>query len=114
MQPRQRWQDWVNLMVGAWLFLAPFIVFTAADGAAVWNSYLFGVLVVVFAFSALIRPQAWEEWVNLVIGVWLILAPFLLGFTDEVAMMWNHILVGVIIGADAIWAVLSRPSPAHA
>ena len=114
MQPRQRWQDWVNLVAGSWLFVAPFVVFTTAGSAAVWNSHLFGVLVVVLAFSALVRPQAWEEWTNLVIGLWLILAPSLLGFADQAGMMWNHIIVGLVIGADALWAALSSPSPAHA
>lgn len=109
----QRWQDWVNLVLGGWLVLAPFIGIGAGGDVAAWNSYVSGALVAIFAIAALARPQQWEEWTNLVLGAWLILAPFVLGFTDQAGPMWNHILVGLLIGADALWAAL-QPAPRRA
>ena len=35
--------------------------------------------------------------VNVVAGVWLIAAPFVLGFTEVADEMWNHIIVGLCV-----------------
>lgn len=107
MKPTQRWQDWLNLIFGAWLFIAPVAGVGAGNDIAAWNAYIFGAAIVFFSVAALIRPQLWEEWVNLYVGVWLIFAPFVLGFVDQTAVMWNHIVVGLAVGGDALWAMLS-------
>lgn len=101
-----RWQDWFNLVLGAWLIVAPFVGIGVTGDVAAWNSYVAGAAVAIFALAAIARPQLWEEWVNLVIGLWLILAPFALGFTDQTAPMWNQIVIGLLIGADALWAAV--------
>ncbi len=112
MTDTKRWQDWLTLVLGAWLILAPLT--GAGSGAlsdvAAWNSYVSGVAIAIFAIAALYRPQIWEEWVNLAIGIWLIAAPFILGFTDQTVVMWNQIIVGVLVGGDAVWVMLQRPA----
>jgi hypothetical protein len=65
------------------------------------------VVVFVISWVALARPRRWEEWLNAVIGLWLIVAPFVLGFSSVLGATWNHVIVGVLIGADAI-SVLAR------
>lgn len=112
METKQRWQDWVNLILGVWLFITPFLGMDTVMSVAAWNGYIFGTIVVVLSIWALAQPRAWEEWINFVIGVWLILAPFILGFSHQTGAMWNHIIVGVIIGVDALWAALTtKPTP---
>ena len=101
-----RWQDWFNLVLASWLILAPFVAFGASGDVATWNSYACGAIVAIFAIAALVRPQVWEEWVNIVVGLWLIVAPFALGFTDQSIPMWNQIVLGALIGADALWAAV--------
>jgi hypothetical protein len=74
----QRWQDWINVLLGVWLVLAPlFGIGGIADAAAI-NSYLTGTLVVILAFWALARPQ-----------------------------MWDQVIVGLLIGGVALGATLS-------
>ncbi len=109
MKQEQRWQDWTNLLFGVWLVLAPFFGIGVLNDAAAWNFYISGTAVAVFAIAALIRPQVWEEYVNLFVGIWLILAPFVLGFTDQPGPMWNQIIVGLLVGGDALWAALQSP-----
>lgn len=101
---RGLWQDWATLVLGFWLFLSPWFGLGEMQSAA-WNSWIFGLALAVISISALSRPQTWEEWTNLVIGIWLIIAPFVLGFSVETGAMWNHIIVGLLVGADALWAM---------
>lgn len=99
------WQDWVNVVLGVWLFIAPFFGIGAGDPAAVWNSYIMGLAVALIALAAVSEPRKWEEWTNLIIGVWLIIAPFVLGFTEQQGATWNQIIVGILVAADAAWAM---------
>lgn len=108
----QRWQDWLMLIFGIWLFFSPFWMegYASAQSVAAWNSYIFGILVAAFAAAALRAPRPWEEWVELAIGVWLVISPFVLGFYRvEYGAAWNQIILGVLIGIDALWALAAYP-----
>lgn len=108
MDTKQRWQDWLNLLLGIWLVVAPLIGIGAMGGLAAWNAYLFGAIIIVFSVAALNEPHGWEEWTNLVVGLWLIAAPFALGFSAQVGPTWNHIGVGAVVAADALLVALRR------
>ena len=104
-----QWQDWVTLVIGVWLFVAPWLLYgTMTAEAADWNSWVLGAALVVLALAAIFRFQEWEEWVNGVLGLWLIISPWALGFTDLVPAMWNAVICGVIVVAMAaaeLWEV---------
>jgi hypothetical protein len=105
----RRWKDTAMLILGLWLIISPFILpYADYAGIAALNSYILGVGVTVFAAIALARPQMWEEQVNLILGVWLFVAPFVLGFQAETAPMVNHLVVGLLIAGDALWAMYPR------
>jgi len=118
MERNQRWQDWFVLALGVWLFFSPFFMaYASLTGAAAWSSYVVGALVAIVAASALWSPASKaEEWVNLVLGLWLLMAPFIFGFyASEAAAAWNLTVVGILIAGDTIWALAARPTPgAHA
>jgi hypothetical protein len=108
----KRWQDWVTLVLGAWLFFAPFWMAAYASTAnlAAWNSYIMGALVFAFSWGALANRKIWEEWVNLAIGVWVLIAPFVLAFSGtQPGAMWNHVVIGVLVALDAL-SVIGRSS----
>jgi len=107
----QRWQDWTVVLLGAWLVLAPLFGIGAISDVAAINSYLIGTVVVIFGIAALVRPQLWEEYVNLALGIWLIIAPFALGFTNQAGPMWNQIIVGLLIGGAALAVTMQKSTP---
>lgn len=110
MKTERRWQDGVMIVLGLWMILSPFSLrYPDTAGIAALSSYIFGVAVIVFAALALYRPQMWEEWVNLVLGIGMILAPFALRFDTDTVARWNHIVLGLLICADALWARLQYP-----
>jgi len=51
----------------------------------------------------------WQNWVNLTLGVWLLIAAFVPGITaSEGASLWNDLVVGIIVLLVAIWAALQN------
>lgn len=112
MERNARWQDWATLALGVWLFFAPFFMgYKSFADAAAWNSYFVGALVAIFAVSAMLRPGSrGEEWVNLLLGLWALAAPFAFGFfASEAIAAWTLFVIGILIAGDAIW-VLAAPS----
>lgn len=103
-----RWQDAVVLLIGLWLACAPFILDYGMPGdASSWNSFFLGLAVSVVAICALIRPAKWEEWVNLVLGLWLMAAPSALHFDRPASLkVWNHVVPGALVAAAAAWALV--------
>ena len=104
----KRWQDWVMLALGIWLFVSPLFLGYLDVPAARWNAYVVGTGLIVFSIVALARPALWGEWINLVLGMWLIIAPFVLPHASGTAR-WNHLIVGILVVADALAAVFMRP-----
>ncbi len=112
----QKWRneafvDVINLVLGAWLFVSPW-VFGFADGTVAWNAWIVGALIALVAIAALMAFTEWEEWANLLLGLWAILAPWNLGFDGNKAAMANHVIVGVIVAALAaieLWVTYHKP-----
>jgi hypothetical protein len=117
----QKWRnesfvDVINLILGAWLFVTPWL-FGFASGAAGWNAWIMGALIAVVAIAALTAFAEWEEWINLLLGVWVLVAPWALGFADHATAMRNHVGVGIVVAVLAaveLWLVHRKPPHVHA
>ena len=104
-------QDWLNMFIGLWLLLSPVFGVGAASQAASINAALVGMLVATVALFSLSRRNRWQQWTNIVLGAWLVAAPFLLGFSQIPSAVWNHVAVGASIIALAGWALLRMRRP---
>jgi hypothetical protein len=102
---RQRWQDWVQLVLGIWLFFSPWILGFSGTGNASGNAYIIGIGLVVFAVIALYQPKLWEEWINLVLGVWLIIAPWVVGFSNMSRATENSVIIGILSVILMLWGM---------
>lgn len=116
MKPWTRWQDWGNVALGAVLFFAPWLFGTSDDVASSWNAWALGLLIVSVALWALAGPRAQlAEWSNVILGAWMALAPFVLGFTGLAAAAWTAYLVGGGVLILAAWALVeARRAPSEA
>ena len=75
--------------------------------AAAWNAWILGVIVFLVAISAISRMDFWQEYVNIVLSIWIFIAPWVLGFAMLSRAAWDHWVVGVLIFLFSI-SVLSR------
>jgi hypothetical protein len=104
----KRWQDWVNLVLGAWTIVSPWALgFADPKNVAALSAWILGAAIVVFAAIAVYMPRAWEEGINVLLGVALLASPWVLDFATQSTPTSNAAIVGVLVAALALWAMLS-------
>src|SRR6478609_1255642 len=87
--------DVANLILGAFLFVSPWIFGFSGSTAAV-NANIVGVIIAVLAIAALAAFAIWEEWLNLIVGLWTLVSPWVLGFQETKAMT-VHVVIGAAV-----------------
>ena len=101
--------SWVVALIGLLELVSPFVLGFSGLTTPLYNSIIFGILLIILgvwaANSKDARTDRTLDIVNAIIGVWLILSPFILGFSmHSVAAMWDSIIAGIltiILGAIA-------------
>ena len=83
--------DLYNLFFAVVLLAAPWL-FTLTNSAGKLDLWASGAAIAVISLAALFAFARWEEWVNLLLALWLIVSPWLLGFAHTRAM---HFSVGI-------------------
>src|SRR5215467_4682065 len=102
-----------NLILGVALLASPWI-FSFPKGVASQNAVISGIIIAAISIAALAAFTVWEEWLNLIVGVWALVSPWVLGFAGTTAMH-VHIVIGLIVAVLAafeIWLLYQRP-PRH-
>jgi SPW repeat len=102
--------DVANLILGAVLFVSPWI-FKFEAGAQSQNAFVSGIVIVVLSIAALAAFAVWEEWLNLIVGLWVIAAPWILGFAGTGAMT-VHVVIGILVAVLAaieLWMMYQPP-----
>jgi hypothetical protein len=100
-----QWKDAAIFVLGLWLIISPWALNFAVDRTPMWNASAVGLIIAVAALAALISFHRWEEWVEAALGLWLIVSPYLLGFAAQINATVNHVIVGIIVAALAVWTV---------
>ena len=105
MAATQKWQDWASFALGLWLAVSPWMAGYAEHNAATANAVIVGlVLALGCHLECVACDDAPAEWINLAVGLWLVCAPFSLGFGSHVATA-NSIVVGISIAVLAASAL---------
>lgn len=128
---RNRGQDWFILVLAIWLFISPWVLrfgsglLATANGTstgpmveasrAAWDAWVLGVIVFLVALSALGRMDVRQDWVMLVLGAWVFVAPWALAFTPLPRASWDHWVVGALVFLTALWILSgARAVPVNA
>ena len=98
---------WVNALLGIWVIVAPFVLGPPLLSVAIWNNLATGAAVAILALIRTNMPrQSGWSWSNVILGIWLLISPFVLGFAAP-RLLWNNIILGIIIalvGISNAWA----------
>jgi hypothetical protein len=82
----------INVLLGIWLFISAFV--WAHTNAQMTNTWILGVLCVIFAFIAMSVPAA--RYLNTALAIWLFISAFALP-TIGPGTVWNNVLVAIAI-----------------
>jgi len=47
----------------------------------------------------------WNHWAVIILGVWLILSPWILGYSELNLVTWNSIVIGALIIVFTFWNI---------
>lgn len=103
--------DIYNLLLALILFVTPWLLANANEDTKLdlWAS---GALIAGISLATFVAFSNWEEWLNLLLGIWLVGSPWVLGFTHTRAMHYS-IGIGVVVSFMAalqIWLVHDEPN----
>jgi hypothetical protein len=117
---RESTLDIYNLVFALILFVLPWFLVRGTETVDV-DLWVSGAAIGVISIAAVLAFAWWKEWVNLLLGLWLIVSPWLLGFAHTPAMHFS-IGIGVVVAFMAaleIWLVydkedeLRNPAPSE-
>jgi vacuolar-type H+-ATPase subunit I/STV1 len=103
--------DLYNVALALLLFAAPWL-FKLTNGTARVDFWICSAAVIAISLGAIFAYANWEEWVNLLVGVWLIASPWLLGFAETRAMHFA-IAIGALVVFMAMLELWLEYEKAH-
>ena len=104
----------INMTAAVWMIVAPLILVFTEQHAASWNTCIIDILVLAFAWIRTAVPERHVglSWLNALIGLWSIISPVALGYSDIAAATWNNVVVGIIMVYLSVRNA-TTPVPSH-
>ncbi|WP_404299987.1 SPW repeat protein [Alicycliphilus denitrificans] len=107
MRNVKHWQDPLNALVGAWLVLSPWVMGFQEQMAPTASSVIVGLALIAASLGAVFMPRAWEEWSQAGLGLWMVVSPWVLGFSSQMGIMRVAVASGIVVLALALWVLLT-------
>ncbi len=103
--------SWIIALAGLWEIVAPFVFGMTATTAFLWDAIIVGLALAVFGVWAALANEEntvkYLNWINAVLGLWLVIAPFVLSYSSAATAMWNDIIIGLVALVLGAWAALA-------
>ena len=90
----KHWQDVASLIVGVWLIISPMAL--GFPQVAAWFTVILGLTVMVFAIEGLLLPSYFEECAEIVAGLALMVAPWVVAYDSRLAVA-NSVFAGTLV-----------------
>jgi hypothetical protein len=107
MTRMKHWQDLVNGVLGVWLAASPWLLGYQEQTVATWSALVAGLALCAAALGAVFVPRAWEEWIEAILGAWMIVSPWVLGFSGHPEAMHASVWTGAAALLLALWTLLT-------
>jgi SPW repeat len=110
MKQQNLGQDVVSLFLGIWTFLTPWAIGYHPGTVVVANYVIVGILITFFACAAVVAFRPWQEAINIVLGAWLLVSPWLLGFRAMPSLMWSAVVIGILVMLCSTFGLIKKHS----
>jgi hypothetical protein len=105
----RRWQDQLILVLGLWLIVSPWALAYPAGSLQMTNAIVSGLILAVLSAFELYKTYFWAVVVNLLVGIWVVISPWVLRIADTRTVMWNELIVGIAVVVLALWEMRTDP-----
>jgi hypothetical protein len=86
----------ISFGLGIWMVVAPFIL-NYSHTAATANSIVIGLAISAFSYMRLRTfSGTWTSWSLAGAGLWIVLSPFIFGYS-KAGTYWNELLLGLVL-----------------
>ena len=72
---------------------------------AMSNAVIVGLALIAAALGAIFVPRAWEEWTEGALGLWLVVSPWVLGFSAMFGARLDAVVIGILVVALSAWTL---------
>ncbi|RWA75410.1 MAG: hypothetical protein EOQ28_09985 [Mesorhizobium sp.] len=94
----------LRAMIAFWILISPWVLVHLSMGlsqlqissSALWNFLFVGLAMMVTSMTPQTVSAASADRVNAVLAVWLVMSPWVLGFSSDLILTLNAIFVGVL------------------
>ena len=105
----KRLRDWVVGLLGLWMWVSPRVMhITGIQPEAIWCAWLAGAAIILVTVGSRFVVETWSPWqdgTNAVLGLWLMVSPWVLGFAAHATARTNSIVVGFFVTVLALWGM---------
>lgn len=110
---KERWQPVFALVLGIYIIASPWLMpeFLASPKLTLepeWSHYFTGIAIVIIAIFAMTYFGAWTVWLEALLGMWLILAPWVLGFSLLPIFTWSSVIVGIALIVSSLGSLTAE------
>jgi len=105
----RRWQDQLILLLGLWQFITPWVFSYPIPSPEATNAFITGAVLAILSAFELYKTYLWAVIVNLLVGIWVVLAPWALHVANQRDIKWDGILVGLAVVILALWEMRTDP-----
>lgn len=105
----KRWQDQVILLLGIWLFISPFVLGYPTSSPPAINAFIAGAVMAVLAAFDLYKTYVWAVLLNIVIGAWVAVSPWMVGVVQDRPMTTSLLIVGIATIVLGLWELRTDP-----
>jgi hypothetical protein len=105
----KRWQDQVILLLGIWLFVSPWAFGYPSSSPPALNAFIVGAIMAILAAFDLYQTHVWAVLLNLILGVWVTVSPWMLDVMRDRRLSASLLIVGIATIVLAMWELRTDP-----
>jgi hypothetical protein len=103
--------NWIGVVLGAWLIAAPFALgYRGTSLLATGEAVILGIIIAGCSLWVVLKLKAPAaiSWLVMLFGLWVVIAPFVLGYRSITLAFVNDIVVGILVLVLALTQVMLR------
>ncbi len=108
-----RWQNWLGLFLGVYILAMPWALpnmFSLAPASLTTDiaGLAAGLIIAAVSLFGIIDPEIWIDWLKFLLGLGLLVTPWLLRFSNDIFFTYSFVFAGMFLIVVSGLAFASR------